>query len=313
MNVSCSGSVNDAAGPAEGGERLKVIYVMGAGRSGSTILGITLGNCSSFFCAGELHLWLGKEGRSPLRGEGRARFWSQVAQEVAVTPSLSRREVRALEQSSAILRPRGWRVRRWRNEYRRVAEELYRAVAQVANVRHVIDTSHFPRRARELQALDGIELYLLLVVRSPEDVVMSYSRDNRDFPRFNIVTTNAYLWLTYLLSVYVFLRHPRRRRLLVRYEAFVANPQAVLRNILDGVGSSAAIPDLTALKTGVAFQGNQILRSDVIALKRSPERPQRRSRITAMLNLPWTLIFSLLRPVAGGSAATEDPAVALRS
>lgn len=34
-------------------ERPKVIYVMGAGRSGSTILGVVLGNCTNVFDAGE--------------------------------------------------------------------------------------------------------------------------------------------------------------------------------------------------------------------------------------------------------------------
>jgi hypothetical protein len=307
MSVS---SAKDTASSSHGSERPKVVYVMGAGRSGSTILGITLGNCSDFFCAGEAHLWLGKKGRSPLPGEERARFWGKVAEEIAVTPSLSGREVRSLEQSSAILRAGGWRARRWRNEYRRVAKELYRAIAHVANVGHVVDTSHFPRRARELQAIDGLDLYLLFVVRNPENVVMSYSSDNNVFPRFNVITTTAYLWLTYLLSLYVFLRHPRERRLLVPYEEFIENPQGVLRTILDRVGSSAAIPDLTALNTGVAFQGNRILRSDMIALKKAPERPRRRSRLTAILNLPWTLIFTVLQPSAKSTPAVADRAVA---
>ena len=40
------------------GRRRKLAYVMGAGHSGSTILGITLGNCEDFFYAGELEEWL---------------------------------------------------------------------------------------------------------------------------------------------------------------------------------------------------------------------------------------------------------------
>jgi hypothetical protein len=205
-----------------GAERPKVVYVLGAGRSGSTIIGVALGNCRDVFCAGELHLWLGRGGRSPIRGANRserAEFWARVGADVEVPADFPRREARFLEKSGALFRVDRWRAqRRLRGSYRRIAEQLYRAVARAAGVTHVVDTSHFPRRALELQKLSGIDLYLLFVVRDPRGVVSSYSRDEVDFRQFNVLTTNAYLWLTYALSLLAFLRHPRRRRLLVRYE-----------------------------------------------------------------------------------------------
>jgi sulfotransferase family protein len=281
----------------------KVVYVMGAGRSGSTILGVTLGNCTDVLFAGELHLWLAKQGRSPLPGSERERFWGTVRDAVKDTPRVPARAARALEQSVAVLDPRGWRARRrLRGRYRHLTEEVFRATAEAAGATHVVDTSHFPRRAKELQALDGIELYLLFVVRSPASVIASYSRDDVEFPRFNALTTNAYLWLTYLLSLSVFLRHPRDRRLLVRYEAFVSSPQRVLQEILDCIGSTAEIPDLQALDTGVAFQGNRVLYSDVVALKSRPDRPSLSARLAALPSTPWSAVFSLLRPAASSRA-----------
>jgi Sulfotransferase family len=281
----------------------KVVYVMGAGRSGSTILGITLGNCTGMLFAGELHLWLAKAGKSPLAGSERARFWSVVKENVKLAPELQAREARSLEQSAAIFRIGGWRARqRLRARYRRITEEVLRATARAAGATHVVDTSHFPRRARELQTLTGIELYLLFVVRSPASVVASYRRDDVEFPRFNSITTNAYLWLTYALSLLAFRRHPRERRLLVRYEAFMANPDGVLRDILDCVESPAEVPDLSALSTGVAFQGNKVLAAEVVALKSKAERPSLGARIAALPSLPWSAVFSRLRPAAAAVA-----------
>ncbi|HEX4467726.1 MAG TPA: hypothetical protein VH025_11110, partial [Solirubrobacteraceae bacterium] len=49
-------------------EVTKVLYVMGAGRSGSTILGVMLGNCEGIFYAGELDKWLPREGRPKREG-----------------------------------------------------------------------------------------------------------------------------------------------------------------------------------------------------------------------------------------------------
>jgi hypothetical protein len=286
------------------GQRPKVVYVMGAGRSGSTILGITLGNCAGVLFAGELHLWLAKQGRSPLPGAERERFWSAVCAAVADAPRLPARAARSIEQSVAVFSPRGWRTgRRLRGRYRALTEEVFRATAETAAATHVVDTSHFPRRAKELQALSGIELYLLFVVRSPASVIASYRRDDVEFPRFNAFTTNAYLWLTYILSLFAFLKHPRDRRLLVRYEAFVSNPEQVLQEILDCIGSEAEIPDLQALSTGVAFQGNRVLYADVVALKSRPDRPSLGARVAALPSLPWSAVFALLRPAASSGAA----------
>ncbi len=285
---------------------------MGAGRSGSTILGITLGNCAEVFYAGELNLWLGKRGRSPLPGAERARFWDAVRGE---TPAeLSGRQARRLEKSATLLRFWDWPAqRRLRGPYRRIAQDLYNAIAATAGATHVVDSSHFPRRAKQLQGLDGIDLYLLFLIRDPHNVVASYSNDDVVFPRFNTINTNAYLWFTYLLSLFVFLRHPRDRRLLVRYEAFVADPETVLGEILKQVGSGAGIPDLAALDTGMAFQGNRILRSDVIALKKQPQQQSPGSRMTRILQLPWSVVFSRLGPAAGASEGAGSDAQATRA
>jgi hypothetical protein len=275
----------------------KVLYVIGTGRSGSTILGLALGNCAGVICAGELHLWLGKDGRSPLKGEERQRFWGKVRAAVELPEGFPAREAGELEKSASLLRAGSRRRRRrLRAAYLRVTEQLYRAIARTGGAELIVDTSHFPLRARNLQALDGIELYLLYVVRDPANVVGSYARDKVDFPRFNLLTTNAYLWLTHLLSLPVFLRHPREQRLLVHYEQFVAEPEAVLREILDALGSDAALPNLDELRTGVAFQGNALLRRDVVALRPQPERPAPGARVTRLLNLPLSLLLARIGP-----------------
>lgn len=297
--------------------RPKVIFVMGAGHSGSTVLGLTLGNCDGLFFAGEIARWLRYDGKPRLPGEERKRFWSAVREQIDVSPDLlGRRKARTLEQSSALFRPRSWRAqRRLRGRYRSVTEDLYRAIARTSGCGHVVDTSHFPRRARELQALDGIDLYIVFLVRRPQSVVASYERENVPHKQtWKMPTTNAYLWLTYLLSVFVFLRQPRARRLFVRHETFVEQPAGVLRAILDCAGSDAPTPDLGRLDTGMAFQGNRLLRKDVLALNERPEQPRRGSRLTALLHLPWSALFSLLKPAVRRSTASSPHATApLRS
>jgi hypothetical protein len=282
--------------------RPTVLYVMGAGRSGSTILGVTLGNCADFFYAGELDKWLPRAGVPQLAGAERAHFWDTVRAEVPGAGDLFGAQVRCLERSSSLFRIRKWPLRRrLRRQYRRVAEELYRAVARAAGASYIVDTSHYPLRARELQNVAGIDLYLVFLVRDPHSVVASFGRSDVREPTFGALKTNLYLWLTHLVSLYVFLRQPRGRRMFLRHEDFIADPGGVLRAIFDQLGCSATLPDFTALKTGLPIQGNRLIASDVVTLKSGPASPVRRSRMTTLLQLPWAVTLSRL---AGTSASS---------
>jgi hypothetical protein len=270
---------------------------MGAGRSGSTILGVALGNCDGVFFAGELDKWFAREGM-PRREDPRLRsFWGEVLERVGDARDVFAARTGWLERSSAVLDPRKWPTRRrLRARYRSASQQLYEAVAQTAQATHIVDTSHYPLRARELQALDGVELHLLYLVRDPQSVVASLGRRDVAERSFGEATGNAYLWLTSLLSVLVFLRHPRERRLFVRHEDFVADPQAVLAQILAGAGSASAIPDLRSLRTGLPFHGNRLVGEELVALNLRGATTVRRSLFTTLAQAPWRAVFAMLRP-----------------
>jgi hypothetical protein len=193
-----------------------------------------------------------------------------------------------------------------------VTEELYRAISSTAGASYIVDTSHFPLRARELQGIDGIDLYLIFLFRDPRGVVASFARliRRQDVAerRLRELNTNANLWITHLLSVLVFRRHRRDRRMLVRHEDFLADPEGMLRDILRRVDSGARPPDLTSLKTGVPLKGNRLIRSEVIAVRSRTPKRERRSMLTTTLQSPWTLAVSRLAPAAKASQAPDDAA-----
>jgi hypothetical protein len=254
---------------------------MGAGRSGSTILGVTLGNCEDVFFAGELDKWVPRNGIPKLEDPERRKFWATVRTRISEPEALSGLHVRRqLERSSALLRVRGRAARRrLREPYARFMNELFVAVARTAGTSYVVDTSHYPLRARRLQSLDGIDLYLLLLVRDPADVIASFARRDVVERRFSPNTTRAYLLLTYLLSTWVFRKQSPERRLLLFYEDFLEDPDGIVREILDWAGSSAATPDFTALHTGLSLHGNRLIDDRVVSLeRRRAPRKQARAR-----------------------------------
>ena len=293
-------------------ERPRVIYVMGAGRSGSTTLGITLGNCTDVFYAGELDNWLVRSGVPQVQDDERLEFWGKVRDglqdDERAAQLFGNRAQRAIERSVSLFRVREWPTRhRLRRSYRAVAEDLYRALTRASGSKIIADTSHYPLRARELQRAAGIDLYLVFLVRDPQGVVASFGR--RDVHEFTKSTlhTNTYLWLTHLLSMLVFVRHPRDRRLFVRYEDFVIDPAGVLRQILEVSGSSTkTLPDFRALDTGVPLQGNRVSRSDKLSLKPSSDPVPRTSRATTVLQAPLLALLSRMRPVASASRDQDD-------
>jgi sulfotransferase family protein len=284
-------------------ERTKVIYLMGAGHSGSTILGVTLGNCERCFYAGEVEEWLVRAGQPQWGASDRQRFWGEVTEQVDGRGLFGTVVNRYVERSSAALRPERWPARaRMLKRYRRVCAELFGAIARTADARYVVDSSHFPLRARELEKAKGIELYLIFLVRDPQSVIDSNTRELSEHEvaerRWRALEMNANMWLTQLLSILVFLRHPRERRIFLRYEDLVADPEGVLRQLLDTVGSNAAIPDLQALGIGAPLQGNRLIRTDTIALRRSVPASPRWSLLTTLTQRPWLALLARLRPVA---------------
>ena len=213
-----------------------------------------------------------------------------------------------------IFRPSVWRTRRRIGErYRAVADQLVSAAARTAGATHVVDSAHYPLRASELAHLQHCELYLLFLVRDPQAVVASFRRTDVPERSYGLLAANAYLWLTYLLCTWVFLRQPRARRLLVRHEKLLADPHGVLDAILRAVGAGAAPADLSALRTGPVFQANRLVRHEIVALRAPGETHARGSLVTAVMQAPWRALFRLLGPVAGAGGRAREQPVAERS
>jgi hypothetical protein len=82
-----------------------------------------------------------------------------------------------------------------------------------------------------------------------------------------------------------------------------------VRQILQHVGSTAAVPDLTALRTGMPLHGNRLIREEVVSLEKREDRPRGGSFVTSLLQLPWRVLFSRLRP----AVAREQDVIVPRS
>ncbi len=138
--------------------RTKVLYVVGLGRSGSTILSNSLGQIGDCFSAGELNfIWRHNVVENRLCGCGRpfreCPVWTRVMEEAfGGMDGVDPREMMRLQSSGTrtrhiplMLAPRGERVLKERLEKLLINYgRLYEAIGSVTGSRVIVDSSKEP-------------------------------------------------------------------------------------------------------------------------------------------------------------------------
>lgn len=230
---------------------LKVLFVLGSGRSGTTILDNVLGELESFFSAGELrYLWQrGLLGRGQCGAGDPVReceIWSAVLREAGGEPTKEAAEEIVRWQDGNLksrhtphlLRQNPGSPRGGLAQYVRILGRIHRAIAKVTGARVVIDSSKRPSDAAVLRLIPGIDAYFLHVVRDPRAVAFSWRRakawrkDGTSFMRTHGPAYSTSLWVGYNLGAERVLRRAAPGHALrIRYEDFVRTPGETVARI----------------------------------------------------------------------------------
>jgi len=234
--------------------RTRVLYILGWGRSGSTVLGNILGEIDGFFSAGELHyLWERSlvEGRAC--GCGRdvrtCEVWSEVLARIGVGTSVDAdvvvawlREVLRIRATPRLLRQRPGATLEppALASYAALTDRLYDAVAEVTGARVVVDSSKIPADAALLRLLPGVDASYVQLVRDPRAVAYSWSRakEQRDPRAPATMRTHGPLdsgvnWSMWNLAAEALAREVGPDRFLrVRYEDLIDDPRETVRRIV---------------------------------------------------------------------------------
>jgi hypothetical protein len=235
---------------------VKVLYIAGWGRSGTTILDNILGSFDSVFSVGELYyLWrrgLG-QGRRCGCGEKLAEcpLWREVLHVAYRGRKPESKKINTIQHQK--IRVRDTR-RLWRDDldddtsrYRDEVGRLYQAIASVTGAELIVDSSKTPPGAAVLSKVEGVEPYLLHMVRDPRAVAYSWTRPkvqpDRLIPRqmsSHSAAESSVSWVAWNLLTEEMARnlYPGRARKL-RYEDFVADPQGAVAALLEFTGVGA--------------------------------------------------------------------------
>lgn len=284
-------------------DTVTVLFLAGAGRSGSTLLSNVLGEVDGLFAGGELrYLWERgiDEGRRCGCGEPvtSCPVWSAVVDrafggvdgaDVAGTRALQARTTRIRHLPQLLLAPvSGRRFAADLAAYRDRLGRLYQAVAAVTGARVVVDASKLPTFGRVLDGAPGIDLKVVHLVRDARATAFSWGRrkaltDRDGFMEQQSPLKAAALWTTWNAVTELSWAHDRDRYLRIRYEDLVAEPEASLRAILTLVGTEDATLPLTpegvrlGPNHGVAGNPDR-MRHGVVPLRPDVEWQQRMRR-----------------------------------
>jgi hypothetical protein len=249
---------------AQGG-RLKVLYLAGWQRSGSTILSNVLGQLPGFFSAGEIYYLWGHVARddvlcgcgTPLRD---CAVWGAVLRRAFGAAGVDAERMKQL--GVAGLRTRNLpgfafaksraRILDGLAEYAENTDKLYSAIAETTNCRVIVDSSKWPAYGLLLSERPALDVYVLHLVRDPRAVAYSWQRrkplPDRNAGAFMYRTpgSSSARWLAWNAGIEAFWKRTPGRYLLVRYEDFVTDPVATVGQIVDLLGERSPNVELTA-------------------------------------------------------------------
>lgn len=222
---------------------LRVLYVMGHSRSGSTILNNLLGCHQQVVATGELANLVERGWNKHLPcscGEpgDLCPFWKEVRQhwgELAGGEDLPRyvRLQRRFERirNIPLVLCSLYRGDPLFNEYVRSTTLLFTAVARVAGLDVVVDASKNPVRALALSRAPQIDLTMVHLIRDARGVAWSFNRSSQP------VAKTALFWIAITL-ISSFVSKFGHKSLLLRYEDLACLPRTALGRIQPLVGLS---------------------------------------------------------------------------
>lgn len=260
---------------------MKIIYIAGYGRSGSTLLDILLGSHEKVTGTGELanvfaHYQDDEEKCSCGEALSRCPFWSQVVEKqflAASCPSLSelekmRRKVEDWPHILGLLR--GKACGREQKTYAVFTRRLFESVYRTTGRQWILDSSktasHTAWRAGALHRLCGMDVRVLHLVRDGRSVMASKIRgDNRAMRRGLAFrsSTAAYRGLFGWLSANVFamvtgLLLPRGCYAILRFEDLLRRPERELVRIGNFLGLELSVIAEKARSGGAFATGHRI-------------------------------------------------------
>jgi hypothetical protein len=301
---------------------VRVLAIVGAGRSGSTMIGNILGSVDGAFCGGEIrYVWERglRDGRLCGCGEvfHDCPTWSAILARAGCDPrsaDVDRLIAGAADGTRIRHVPRvlasqrfGWPARTGHNEYREQLQRLYHAIPAVTGCSLIVDTSKLPTYTHVLGEVGGIELFVVHLVRDPRATAYSWGRrkplvDGARTPTMQRQSPgrSAMLWNVWNITARQLWQEDPRRYLRVDYEDFALRPQESIDEILRFAGHDSDARSIFKDGRTVALGVNHTVAGNPDRLRRGDVRLRLDDEwLAKMRTRDRLMVTALTAPVRG--------------
>lgn len=247
----------------------RVLYIMGTGRSGTTMLNILLGSSDSVIATSELCHFIrdGLISGKPCscgKTASRCTQWHNMCVRMTKNPSQWHKDQTVLKQferhATFWLTYFALHSRRQITEYQAVNRKMINNLPQA---HCVVDASKYAARGLALAKYTGYDVRVVCLTRSAAGLLGSFAKKNdTEQCRKGIVAASLY-YCYVLLCVRLACRRMRARVLEITYEELMSNPIATLGKIeawcsIDLAAAKAKLAGDKAFDVGHIVTGNRL-------------------------------------------------------
>jgi hypothetical protein len=264
-------------------EKVKIIYIAGAGHSGSTLLNLLIGSGSNTISVGELKRLKIVSQEKKEKGKRRAnasficdcgvklkecKLWGKVLKEIDEDKLIPYSTT--MKEKKELLMRILFNIKKEIPKYKE-NEKLYAAIIKNAkkiknkDVEIVIDSSKDLKHLAYLNELENVDLKVIHLIRDGRGVINSYKKLGK-----NCIKSYWY-WLETNFFIKRFLKkYMEKRYMILSYEKFVENPEKYLDRINKSFGTEVDIENYikeTNAGQHHNFAGNWMRRKEIKKIK----------------------------------------------
>ncbi|RSK41522.1 sulfotransferase [Mangrovimonas spongiae] len=262
-----------------------LIYIVGAGRSGTTLVDIMLGNLENSISLGEVNRFFKRNGYPPKRKKNSAvyEFWSNLRCKLINKGFTDLRELDQLFQNNeyhtAFFKSF---FKKSDSYYVQLLNKQYEVLDEIVNHKTLIESSKYPSRALNISNYLEEKSYIVKYIylkKDPVKVVRSFQKKDLEQPSKGFFMANLYYFIVNILcGITINILKKRGHKVCtIKYKDLINSPEKTLNRLGDDLNIDCSelvkkIANKEPLKTGYLFDGNRIRLKETLTLQTSDKK-----------------------------------------
>lgn len=259
--------------------KIKIIYLIGAGRSGTTLLDIIADSHSKIVGIGELSNWVfekEKQSKMPCscgKSLSDCSFWQKVFDNIPNNLrfynsklKVNQKKIDFLFNQKKYFFAANSKIKFDLEKYLELNERIYQNILSVSGKKVILDSSKEMDRAEVILQNKNLEIVFIHLVRDGRGTTFSYKRKHGG------IISPMLLWIFNNIKAEIFKKRYPNKTIFLRYEDFCKDPEWAIKKILNKVNLNFE-PEMLKFREKIHHQvdgnplrlkkGNQEIKEDL--------------------------------------------------